>query len=72
MTGRIRDAVEEAILGEQLDSRTVGRARSAAMAELHRMGRRGRVQVRPAPGGVEVVCVLDPGTPRVQQVVIRI
>lgn len=66
--GQLRAAVEDAVMGEPLDARLAGRARTAALTVLHRAGRKGRVDVRPARGGVEVRVILDPGTPRVREV----
>ena len=68
---QLRAAIEDAVVGEPMSPRLAGEARSAALAELHRLGLRGRVQAQVVAGGVEVVVLVEPGTPRARTVRIR-
>jgi len=67
----LRNAVEDAVIGEPLRSGLAGRAQTAAMGVLHRHRIRGRVVVHRRGAGFSVEVILPPGPQRVQRVIIR-
>ncbi len=73
LEARLRAAVDEAVMGQNLGPALASRIELAAQGELSRAGVRGaRIRVRPQGRGFEVHVTLPPGPARVRELVLRI
>lgn len=69
----IQSAVEDAIVGENVSPGLAGRAKSAALAVLHRRGvRGGRVEAKVVGHSVQLAVVVPAGPRKVERVVLSV